>query len=94
MLKTHVSSKNGQLEHFQKSFDSRPGYLVIEFGFKYDADALAYLNDKKSDIDLKIEKEKINITAEPTKVFKLLIDELEERKKRNTKDRSKSRSNR
>lgn len=90
LLLDHVSKRKWKVERFEKSPASRPGFLQIEFGFKYDSDAYAYFKDKSSEIDLTINQEKINITAEPTKVFKFLIDEFEEQKKKIGKSRSQS----
>lgn len=39
-----MSLKIGPVGYFDRSHESREGYLIFEFGFRYDKDALSYLN--------------------------------------------------
>lgn len=56
--------------------------MIIELGFRYDHDALLYHMGKKGQFEVKLNGELLNIVAEATRAFNLLIPDLELEKNR------------
>jgi hypothetical protein len=84
-LKNHLSENIGPVEYFEKSAESYPGFLIIELGFRYDHDANLYFTGKKGEFEVTLNREVLNISPEPTKIFQILLAQSDVKKRKSVR---------
>lgn len=78
MLKSKLIEFVGPIEHVSTVKENRQSNnFVLNVGFKYDIDALSYL--QAGELTIKTGTHKIRMNPVPTKVFQLSINDMSEK---------------